>query len=143
MNTKSLSALKSLALCAFLLPGCYTTTVSSGKPAAPARIEYDEKWHHGLVYGIAELSGPYQLDAVCPEGWADITTETSFANGFVDAITYGIYSPQRVTVRCAVPSKPAAPRAAPAPVASAGSPPSTSLETPPGLSPPQAGSATP
>lgn len=146
MNTKAVWILKSLALCALLLPGCYTTTVSSGKPAAPARIEYDEKWHHGVVYGIAELSGPYNLDAVCPEGWAELTTETSFANGFVDAITYGIYSPQRVTVRCAVSSKPAAPLAAPAsapPAVPAGSPPSTSLETPPGLSPPQAGSATP
>ena len=73
-----------------------------------------------MVYGIAELSGPYNLDAVCPEGWAELTTETSFANGFVDAVTYGIYSPQRVTVRCAVRSKPAAPAAAPASAAPPG-----------------------
>ena len=31
-----------LLLCALALPGCYTTTVSSGKPAAKADIEYDE-----------------------------------------------------------------------------------------------------
>ena len=23
----------------------------------PATVEYDSKWHHGLIYGIAELSG--------------------------------------------------------------------------------------
>jgi hypothetical protein len=136
MNAKSALKLSSIALCAVLLPGCYTTTVSSGKPAAPARIEYDEKWHHGVVYGIAELSGPYDLEAACPAGWAEITTETSFANGFVDAITYGIYSPQRVTVRCALPSKPVATLPAVVAAAAPAAPSSTSLEPPPAAGPP-------
>jgi hypothetical protein len=82
MKSKS-AQLAPLVLCALLSSGCYTTTVSSGKPAAPARIEFDEKWHHGVVYGIAELSGPYDLEKVCPDGWSEITTETSFLNGFV------------------------------------------------------------
>jgi hypothetical protein len=87
-----------------LLSGCYTTTISSGKPAAKAAIKYDAKWHHGLVWGMAELSGPQDLQRVCPDGWSEIETETSFVNGFVEAVTSGIYAPQTVTVRCALPT---------------------------------------
>jgi hypothetical protein len=87
--------------------GCYTSVVKSGAPAAPPTIEYDEKWHSGLIVGIAELSGPYDLSKICPNGWAEIKTETSFLNGLVQAVTWGIYNPQSVTVRCA--GSPAAP----------------------------------
>jgi hypothetical protein len=91
-----------LALAALVLAsGCYTTTVRSGKPPGDATAEYDGKWHSGVVWGIAELSGPYNLSEVCPNGWAEITTETSFLNGLVDGVTSSIYSPQTVTVRCA------------------------------------------
>jgi hypothetical protein len=127
-----------LVVCALALPGCYTTTVSSGKPAARASVAYDEKWHSGVVYGIAELSGPHDLEAICPHGWSEIKTETSFLNGFVDAVTYGIYNPQNITVRCALPSqavaaKPAPPKPSPAPSepATPPAPPSDAVEAPP------------
>lgn len=80
---------------------CYTTTLRSGLPSTPAKIEYDEKWHHGVLWGIAELSGPYDLSAVCPQGWSEIKTETSFLNGLVYSLTAGLYSPQTVTINCA------------------------------------------
>ena len=105
-----------VALAGLMLSGCYTTTVSSGKPAAKASVKYDDKWHHGLVWGIAELSGPYELQRICPDGWSEIKTETSFVNGFVQAVTYGIYAPQTITVRCAVAT-------APGPASDAGSAP--------------------
>jgi hypothetical protein len=82
--------------------GCYTTTLQSGLAPAPPTIEYDEKWHSGVILGIAELSGPYDLQKICPNGWAQIKTETSFVNGLVELVTTGIYSPQSVTIRCAV-----------------------------------------
>lgn len=112
-TTKSTLKWTKLAACALALSGCYTTTVSSGKPAARATVAYDEKWHSGVVHGIAELSGPYDLEAICPHGWSEIKTETSFLNGFVDAVTYGIYNPQNITVRCALPSQPVAAKPAP------------------------------
>lgn len=93
--------------------GCYTTTVRSGKPPVDPTAEYDGKWHSGVVWGIAELSGPYDLSEVCPNGWSEITTETSFVNGLVDGITSGIYNPQSVTIRCAAGGG-AAPAAEPA-----------------------------
>ena len=60
---------------------------------------------HGAIYGIAELSGPYDLSKACPGGWAEVKTETSFLNGLADRITYGIYNPQTVTVKCAAAAK--------------------------------------
>jgi len=56
---------------------------------------------------MAEVSGPYDLQKACPNGWAQIKTETSFFNGFVEAITWGIYSPQSVTIQCAAGGAPA------------------------------------
>jgi hypothetical protein len=85
---------------AIALSGCYRTTVSAGKPAAPAAVQYDEKWHHGLVWGVAEVSGPYSLKEACPQGWGEVQTQTSFLNGFTEVVTFGIYAPQTVTVRC-------------------------------------------
>jgi hypothetical protein len=80
---------------------CFSTVVKSGAPPAAAAIEYDEKWHSGLIFGLAELSGPYDLSRICPNGWAEIRTETSFVNGLVQLVTWNIYNPQTVTVRCA------------------------------------------
>ena len=90
----------------FPFTGCYTTTIHSGRPPVEPGIEYDQKWHHGLVWGIAELSGPYSLSRVCPRGWAVVKTETSFLNGLVSAVTSGLYSPQIITVQCSATSEP-------------------------------------
>jgi len=79
---------------------CFTTTLRSGQPANAARLENDRRWHHGVVWGIAELSGPYDLKKICPNGWAEVTTETSFLNGLLTYITSSIYTPQSVTIRC-------------------------------------------
>ena len=89
-----------LLLLASLSASCYTTTIRSGAPPAAPGVEYDARWHHGLVWGIAELSGPYDLAHVCPRGWSSIKTETSFLNGLTSAVTSGVYSPQTITVQC-------------------------------------------
>jgi hypothetical protein len=98
---------KAAVLAVLGAPGCYTTTLQSGLPAAPPTVEYDDKWHSGVVLGIAELSGPYDLQKICPHGWAQIKTETSFVNGVVELVTSGIYSPQTVTIHCATSAEPA------------------------------------
>ena len=108
MSSRLLQFLRKAAVVALLGPaGCYTTTLQSGLPAAPPTVEYDDKWHSGLVLGIAELSGPYDLQKICPNGWAQIKTETSFVNGVVELVTSGIYSPQTVTIQCAASPGPA------------------------------------
>ncbi len=99
-----------------LATGCYTTKIRTAKQPAQPTAEWDGKWHSGLIVGIAELSGPYTLSEVCPNGWAEIETETSFPNGLVGWFTFGIYNPQTVTVRCAAGGpRPEEPEAEPAP----------------------------
>jgi Bor protein len=112
---------------------CYSTVVKSGAPAAPAAIEYDDKWHSGLIVGIAELSGPYDLSRICPNGWAEIKTETSFVNGLVQVLTWNIYNPQTVTVRCAAGAPPpnVSGNAPPASPPMVGAPPAPSPAPPP------------
>jgi len=93
----SLVLLAALALGA---SGCYSTTIKNGKPVGEAPLEGDHRWHHGFVGGTSEASGPYQLSKICPDGWAEIETETSFSNGLLDVVTFGLYNPQTVEVKC-------------------------------------------
>jgi hypothetical protein len=115
--------------------GCFTSIVKSGAPAAPPPIEYDEKWHSGLIVGIVELSGPYDLSKVCPNGWAEINTETSFLNGLVQILTWNIYNPQTVTVRCAGGAMPAGAPGMMPPPGMAPAPGMAPPPPPPGLGP--------
>jgi len=97
-----LSNLILFAATAFVASGCHTTTLRSGKPAAEAPLEANERWHSGFLSGTQEASGPYDLERICPNGWSEIRTETSFANGVVEVMTVGLYNPQTVDVKCAV-----------------------------------------
>ena len=87
---------------ALAVTGCWRMTVkNSNNPVGATPIEYDNKWHSGVIYGLAELSGPYDLSKICPQGWVEIHTETPFPQGLVQVLTFQIYNPQGVTVRCA------------------------------------------
>lgn len=90
-----------LVLTTVALSGCYSTTIHSGKAAGETPLEADERWHSGFLGGTQEASGPYDLDKICPNGWSEIRTKTSFANGVVDFFSAGIYNPQTVKVTCA------------------------------------------
>ncbi len=94
-----------------LTNACYTTTVSSGKPIARAVPEAHDRWHSGVFNGGLDLSGSYDLKRLCPDGWAEIRTKTSAVNELVELLTFGIYAPQTVRVRCAS-AKPATDSAA-------------------------------
>lgn len=95
-----------LLFVALAATGCYSTTVNSGKPVGEAPLEVDEHWHSGFLGGTSESSGPYDLEKLCPNGWAEIHTKTSFGNGLVEFLTVGVYNPQTVDVKCAaVPEK--------------------------------------
>lgn len=100
-----------IALAAACLGGCFRTVVRSGHPPAEAPEAYDQRWHSGFAAGLIETSGPHPLDQVCPEGWAEVRTETDPLHSFVTLVTTFVYSPQGVTVVCA---EPGAPPAAPA-----------------------------
>ncbi len=100
--------------------GCFRATVRSGEPPGSVPPGYDEKWHHGLVGGLIQLSGPYALDRVCPDGWAEVQAKTDPLDSLLNLVTTTLYSPQAVRVVCAVPRTP---NAASAPSSSSYPPP--------------------
>jgi hypothetical protein len=124
-----------------ILPNCHTTTLRSGRlpdhrPAVYVdgleAAAFDKRWHHGFVNGIVEVAGNYNLDRICPNGWAEITTQTEFLNGLLRGATFGIYSPQSVTIRCAAAGMPEYPLGPlPAYLAPQGVPPTSPPPVPP------------
>jgi len=98
-----------------VLAGCYTTTLRSGRLPDPRpavvmdgieAVNFDARIHNGFVYGVIEVSGNYNLEHICPQGWAEIKTERDVITGLLHHVTSGIYSPQTVTIRCAAQSLP-------------------------------------
>ncbi len=87
---------------ALAVAGCWRITVRSEKPVGPTHSDYDDKWHSGFFGGAVETSGPYDLSSICPQGWAEVHTETTFLQGLIQSQA-GIYNPQDVTIRCAAP----------------------------------------
>ena len=89
-----------------LVGGCYRTTVRSGLPPGDAPDDYDRTWHSGFLLGFLETGGPYPVREICPQGWAEVHTSTNILQGLLTLVTYGIYTPQNVTVVCASPGVP-------------------------------------
>lgn len=82
--------------------GCYRITLVSGRAPAPApQAFHDDAWHHDFVFGLAEGSGPIDLETACPNGWAKLHTEQTFVKGLVGVLTGGLYTPQSETLTCA------------------------------------------
>jgi Bor protein len=94
--------MKSLAmLLAIAMTGCWATTVHSGKAPGAIPDGWNDRWHSGLLFGSVELSGPYDLNAICPRGWSEVRTRMSALNAILTVITFDIYSTQTITVVCA------------------------------------------
>jgi hypothetical protein len=97
--------------CALLAAGCYT--IRYERRAAPEPGAPREQWHHGLVGGLIDVSGPVHLDKTCPDGFATVQSQTSFPNWLGQALTTGgvlgplqapLWSPSTVQVTCARPT---------------------------------------
>jgi len=103
--------------------GCYhiryvTHARPQGLPAA-------EQWHHDVIYGLIDLSGPVSVSKICPTGFAAAEQQVTFANALASLLLDGavtsvifaadrnpatgigytapvlLWSPQTVTVYCA------------------------------------------
>jgi len=81
--------------------GCYHQVVETGRP--PSTTVVDRPWVKTWFWGLIE---PDPIDArpECATGVSVIQTETSFMNGLVGALTFGIYTPQHVRITCATES---------------------------------------
>ena len=80
------------------LAGCWEHTIHAGAGAPQAPKVYDH-WEHFWLGGL--IGHPeFDLEEMCPSGNATVKVEQSFLNGFVTALTAGIYAPFTTTVRC-------------------------------------------
>lgn len=86
------------ALCAglFLFSSCYTYTTVVGDGAQGNKET--STWNHYLVFGLAPVgvSVPSELAGDAED--YTVVTETTFVNGLVYALTFGIYSPTTTTI---------------------------------------------
>jgi hypothetical protein len=90
-----------VVLASALISGCYTTRIVSGVAPKTVAPMAQDRWHHSVVVGIAEISPPVDLDAMCTNrDWAEIKEELTFLNGVVTAGTGGIYTPRTYTLSC-------------------------------------------
>jgi hypothetical protein len=99
------------------LAGCYH--VRFVRPSASAeRGAPREKWHHGFVGGAFDGTGPVDLAAACPDGFARVDTDVSFIQALGQLVTSGglllplhasLWTPSGVSVVCALPSTGLAP----------------------------------
>lgn len=82
--------------------GCYQTVVYDSETVPDyTPVAYDHEWHHGFISGLVEFSDPAPLEEVCPQGWSEIESHTSFLNGLVNFMV-PIYTPQTISVTCRV-----------------------------------------
>jgi Bor protein len=93
---------RAILACAALLvsaSGCYRITVNTGAPPAAAD-SIVRPWNNSFVYGLVPPA-PVSTADKCTNGVAQVTTQRSFLNGLVGAITWGIYTPLEIRATCA------------------------------------------
>ena len=100
MNARHMAARLSLAAC-LACAGCAPAIVRSGLPAGHAPSGYDARWHHGLLFGLVDPRGAYDLRSICPQGWSEMRLQTPVSAGLLQVVTVGLYSPSIVTIVCA------------------------------------------
>ena len=96
---KKLAVAESAAVLLAGLAGCSTQTYIVSNQTASQTASYD-KMQHFFVGGIGQQSEK-DTKEVCPNGSvAKVQTQQTFLNGFLGAISYGIYSPRDMRIYC-------------------------------------------
>ncbi len=83
---------------ALVLSGCYSAQVTTEKEPGGETIEMRKT---GFVNGLVMQGMPVDGARMCPNGVASVSTELTFLDQFLGALTGGIYSPMTVTLNCA------------------------------------------
>lgn len=96
MKLRFLKTLGGALICSMLMTSCYTYKSVVGNGAQGNKEV--SKWNHYVVYGLAPVGvSDAQVLADGAEDY-DITTEHTFVNGLVGALTFGLYTPTTTTV---------------------------------------------
>ncbi len=88
----------SVSLLALSSAACFHQVVNTGRTPGTTVVEkpFVATWIFGLV-----AAPEIDVRKECPSGVAIVQTEQSLVNGIVSIITFGIFTPQHVTVTCA------------------------------------------
>ena len=96
MIRRSIKMMAILFISSTLLTSCYsyTTVVNAGAQG----YEETTKWNHYIFWGLAPVG---VSDAKYMSGGAEnytVNTKTTFFNGLLSGLTFGIYTPTKTTV---------------------------------------------
>ena len=83
------------------LTSCWTIHFSR-KNTAPFEYQFSQ-WHHIGVAGLVEFSEPVPVKGICSKSggeWDAVSTRTGFIQYLVRGLTYGLYSPEEVRIKC-------------------------------------------
>lgn len=81
--------------------GCAETRLYSGHPPGDTAAGYDARFHDAYLFGTTDGEEPYELDRICPNGWAEILIAPDFFTAVLSATTLFLYTPNRLTIVCA------------------------------------------
>lgn len=79
-----------------LLTSCYTYTSVVGEGAKGNN--QTTQWNHYVVYGLAPVGVSDSKKMADGAENYTVTTEQTFVNGLISALTFGIYTPTTTTV---------------------------------------------
>ncbi|CAJ2375882.1 MAG: Prophage lipoprotein Bor homolog [Arenicellales bacterium IbO2] len=95
-----MSRMISIVFASLLVAGCAQTKFHMQERDDSLVANYDEAQHY-FIYGLGQQKN---LDpaAICgsAERVARVETQTTFVNGLVGAITFGIYTPRQTRIYC-------------------------------------------
>jgi hypothetical protein len=89
--------------CALAAGACHRIRIVNGAGGGVPSPAYYERWHHNIIVGAVEISGPVDLAMVCPGGnWTEIQVRRSVLNTIIWLIPVVnlIWQPQTVTILC-------------------------------------------
>jgi len=90
-----------IALFCLVSAACAETRLYSGQPPGDIAPGFDAHWHSAYLLGMVEGGPPYELDRICPRGWAEVHVAPDFFTNVIALATLFVYTPNRVTVICA------------------------------------------
>jgi len=92
-------SLRTLAIAfttATLLTSCYSYTTVVGE--GPQGNKETEVWNHYLLFGLAPVDVSIPTEVANNATNYSVTTEQTFVNGLISALTFGIYTPTTTVI---------------------------------------------
>lgn len=97
-STRFATLFSVLCIATLLFSGCYSSQVTTNRQPTQRTIE--EPFASGFFYGLITPGAKFYAGK-CNHGVAQVNTKVSFLNLVASNLTFGLYTPMHVTVRCA------------------------------------------